>query len=112
LGATRVERGARLDNLVQIGHGARVGARSLLAAFAGLAGRARLGSDSMVGARASLKEGVDIGPRAQIAAHAGVTKSAGEDTKLAGFPARSHSSWLREIAFMRRLSASDKEVER
>ena len=110
LDTTRVERGARLDNLVQIGHGARVGARSLLAAFAGLAGRASLGCDSLVGGRASLKEGVSIGSRAQIAGHAGVTKNAGEDAKLAGFPARPHRSWLRELAG-RRLADSDEEVQ-
>ena len=58
---TVIERGARLDNLVQVGHGARVGASSLLAAFVGLAGRAVVGRRVQMGGRSSLKRGCSTG---------------------------------------------------
>lgn len=108
---TVVEPGARLDNLVQIAHGARVGARSLLAAFSGLAGRARIGADGLVGARASIKEGVNVGASCRLAAHSGVGKSIGDNASLSGFPARPHREWLRTLAALRRLGNVDNKEE-
>jgi UDP-3-O-[3-hydroxymyristoyl] glucosamine N-acyltransferase len=108
---TVVARGARLDNLVQIAHGAHVGARSLLAAFAGLAGRARLGKDGLVGGRSSIKEGVIVGAGSRVAAHSGVAKNVGDRMTVAGFPARPHREWLRGLASLRRLSRPDNKDE-
>lgn len=104
-GETRVGRGARLDNLVQIAHGARVGASSLLAAFAGLAGRARIGRGVRMGGRSSVVDGVSVGDGATLAGLAAATRDAPPGATLGGVPGRPHRQWLREQAALARLAA-------
>jgi UDP-3-O-[3-hydroxymyristoyl] glucosamine N-acyltransferase len=103
LGATRVEHSAKLDNLVHIAHNAVVGARSLLAAFAGLAGGAQLGADARLGGRASLVDGVKVGANTTLSAMAAVARDEGPGQHLSGAPARPHRQWLRELAALRAL---------
>lgn len=100
---TRVGTATRTDNLVQIAHGVRIGARGLLAAFSGVGGSATLGDDVVLAGRASVVDGVRVGDRAVLAGMAAVTRNTAGAQTLGGAPARPIREWLRETALLRSL---------
>ena len=105
LGETRVGRGTRLDNLVQIAHGVTVGGRCLLAAFSGVAGGARLGDGVVMGGRAAVVDGVSVGDDSVLAALTSASRDFPPHSRLGGSPARPYREWLRQVAAMRVLPA-------
>jgi UDP-3-O-[3-hydroxymyristoyl] glucosamine N-acyltransferase len=112
MGETRVGRGARLDNLVQVAHGVRIGADALLAAFAGVAGSARVGARAVLAGRASVVEGVVIGDDVMLAGLAAVARDLPDGARVGGAPARGYRDWLREQAAVRRLPSLLRTVDR
>ncbi|MEQ1500653.1 MAG: UDP-3-O-(3-hydroxymyristoyl)glucosamine N-acyltransferase [Myxococcota bacterium] len=112
LDETRIGRGTRLDNLVQVAHGVRIGAGCLLAAFAGVAGGARLGDGVVMAGRTAVIDGISVGDRAVFAGLASASRDVPPGAKIGGSPARSYRRWLREVASLRRLPALLKRVDR
>jgi UDP-3-O-[3-hydroxymyristoyl] glucosamine N-acyltransferase len=100
---TRVGRGTRLDNLVQVAHGVRIGAECLLAAFAGVAGGAKLGDRVVMAGRTAVIDGIEVGDRAVFAGLASASKDVPAGAKIGGSPARAYRKWLREVAAVERL---------
>jgi len=98
VGDTVVERGAKLDNLVQVGHGATVGPDSLLVAYAGVAGSTRLGRGVVLAARAGVLGHLEIGDGVQVAAYGLVTEDTPAGARRSGIPAIEHRRWLRVAA--------------
>src|SRR5439155_201081 len=72
LGATVVGRGTKIDNLVIVGHGCRIGPECLLAAQVGLSGSSTLGARVLLGGQVGLAGHQTVGDRAQVAAKSGV----------------------------------------
>jgi UDP-3-O-[3-hydroxymyristoyl] glucosamine N-acyltransferase len=112
LGETRIGEGTRLDNLVQIAHGVRIGARCLLAAFSGVAGGARLGDEVLMGGRAAVVDGVSVGSRSMLAALSSAQRDVPAGSQLGGSPARPFREWLRTTAALRRLPELVRELDR
>jgi UDP-3-O-[3-hydroxymyristoyl] glucosamine N-acyltransferase len=103
LGATRIGRGTKIDNLVMIGHGSQLGPGCLLAAQVGLAGSMRLGAGVMMGGQAGASGHFVIGDRAQIAAQSGVHREVPAGGIYAGYPAIEVRRWRRVSTAMVRL---------
>ena len=103
LNDTLVEAGSKLDSQVQIGHGARVGAGSLLAGFVGISGSARLGRFAMFGGKAATGNHVTIGDGVHVAAGAHVFADQPDGARVAGAPAIEHRTWLRAVKAFARL---------
>lgn len=103
VGRTRIGRGVKLDNLVQVAHGCQIGEGSLLAAQTGLAGSTRLGRDVMVGGQVGFAGHLRIGDGVQIAAQTGVPSDIPPGTVVAGTPAMEIALWRRCMAALRRL---------
>ena len=87
LGNTVVEAGAKLDNLVQIGHNSVVGASSVMAGQAGVSGSVRVGAKVRMGGQAGIADHVSIGDEASIAAQAGVAANVAPGATVFGSPA-------------------------
>ena len=98
---TQVGTGTKLDNHVQVGHGAVVGDHSAFVAYSGVAGSTKMGTGVVLAARTSVLGHLEIGDRVTVAAHSMVSKSAEAGEKLGGVPARDHRSWLKEQALLR-----------
>jgi UDP-3-O-[3-hydroxymyristoyl] glucosamine N-acyltransferase len=98
VGDTIVRRGAKLDNLVQIGHGAQVGEHSVLAAQVGLAGSTRLGNGVWVGGQVGFAGHLDVGDRAIITAQSGTSHDIPAGAVMSGSPAFENTAWLRAVA--------------
>jgi UDP-3-O-[3-hydroxymyristoyl] glucosamine N-acyltransferase len=101
LGATRIGRATKTDNLVQVGHGAVVGAQSLLAAYAGISGSATLGRGVTMGGRAGVVQGVKLGDGVTLGGASTATKDVKDGETVIGFPAQARAAWLRERAWLR-----------
>jgi len=103
VGRTRIGRGVKLDNLVQVAHGCQIGDGTLLAAQTGLAGSTRLGRDVMAGGQVGFAGHLRIGDGVQIAAQSGVPGDVPARTVVAGTPAIEIGLWRRCMAVLRRL---------
>ncbi len=95
VGDTRICRGAKLDNLVQIGHGSRVGENSVLAAQVGVAGSTRIGKNVQAGGQAGFAGHQDVGDGAIITAQSGLHGDIAHGAVLSGSPAFENALWRR-----------------
>jgi UDP-3-O-[3-hydroxymyristoyl] glucosamine N-acyltransferase len=100
---TRIGRGTKIDNLVQIAHNCSIGPHSVIAGQAGLAGSASLGTRVTLGGQSALRDHVDIGDGAMVAACAAVANDVAGGMIVSGMPALPHRQSLREQAAIRRL---------
>ncbi len=95
-GSTCIHKGAKLDNLIQVGHNCVIGEYSLLAAQVGLSGSTELGRNVVMGGQSATAGHLKIAPFTTLAARTGVTKSIEESGKtFAGFPFMDHKQWLK-----------------
>jgi UDP-3-O-[3-hydroxymyristoyl] glucosamine N-acyltransferase len=102
-GQTRIGRGTKIDNLVQVAHNVQVGAHCILVAQCGIAGSTTLGDGVVLGGQVGVTDHVTIGAGAQVAAMAGVSKDIAPGAAVRGNPAREMRVYLREAAAARRL---------
>ncbi len=111
IGDTVVGRGSRLDNLVHIGHNARLGERCLVMGGAVVAGSADIGDDVIIAGHAAVGGHFRVGNRARIGAKSGVISAVPDDTEVTGFPARPHRQFLRAQAALYRLARISSRLE-
>jgi len=97
-GATVVGPGTKLDNLVHVGHNARVGASCLLIAQVGIAGSATLGNGVILAGQSGVVDHVTLGDGVRVAAQSGVIGNVPAGQTVTGFPARPHAKKMREYA--------------
>jgi UDP-3-O-[3-hydroxymyristoyl] glucosamine N-acyltransferase len=103
LGSTRISRGSKIDNLVQIGHNVVVGEGAVVVAQVGIAGSTTVGRGAVLGGQAGLVGHIEIGDGAMIGAQAGVTRSIPPGERVSGYPARKHSTAKRLHAMVEHL---------
>jgi UDP-3-O-[3-hydroxymyristoyl] glucosamine N-acyltransferase len=109
-GRTLIRQGAKIDNLVQIGHNVEVGEDSLLVAQVGIAGSTTLGRGVVLGGQAGLGGHLRLGDRVMVAAKSGVHTSPEAGAVLAGIPAIGHRRWLRASTAYAQLPELVKEL--
>lgn len=112
VGETRIGRGAKIDNLVQVGHGSSVGENTLLCAQVGLAGSSHIGSDAILAGQVGVAGHCQIGDRVIITAQSGIGHDVEPGKVISGSPAYDNRQWLRVSAIMPRLPELLKQFER
>ncbi len=98
IGDTEIKYGAKLDNLVQIGHGVTVGPDCLLVAYAAIAGSSELGRGVVVAVKGTVLGHLQIGDGVQVGAHGMVTEDTPAGARRSGVPAIEHGRWLQVAA--------------
>lgn len=111
LGATRIGRGTKIDNLVQIAHNSRVGRHVILVAQAGLAGSVNIGDGAVLAGQVAVVDHVSVGAGAKIGGQAGVTRDIEAGATVWGTPARPLQRVLHEQASLGRLPAALKQLK-
>jgi UDP-3-O-[3-hydroxymyristoyl] glucosamine N-acyltransferase len=109
LGVTRIGRGTKIDNLVQIGHNVEIGENCIIVAQVGIGGSTRVGDDAILLGQVGLVGHIKIGNRVIIGAQSGVTKDTPDDATIFGYPAREIRKTKRIEAHLSRM---DLYVER
>lgn len=102
-GSTIIKKGAKIDNLVQIGHNCIVGEHSILVSQTGLAGSSTLGRNVVMGGQSATAGHLTIAPFTTLAARSGVTKSITTKGVYSGFPLMEHKLWLKLQAKLARM---------
>jgi len=102
-GVTRVGRGTKIDNLVQIGHNAVIGPHCIIVGQAGMAGSAVLGTGVVLGGQTAVRDHTTVGDGAMAAACSGIADDVPAKAVVSGVPAIPHRQTLREQAALRRL---------
>ncbi len=90
-GETRIGKGTKIDNLVQIGHNVTVGENGLIVAQVGIAGSCKIGRNVTLAGQVGVGDHIEIGEGAIVAAQGGVTKNIPENSIFSGYPARDHN---------------------
>ena len=108
---TTIGAGTRIDNLVHIGHNARLGERCLVMGGVVIAGSARIGNEVILAGHSAVGGHFRVGDRARIGAKAGVIGEVSAGADVSGFPARPHREFLRGQAALYRLAPLIDELE-
>jgi UDP-3-O-[3-hydroxymyristoyl] glucosamine N-acyltransferase len=115
MGETRIGRGSKLDNLIQIAHNVHIGEGTLIAAQTGIAGSTRVGKYCVFAGQVGVVPHITIGDRAILAAQAGIAKSVPPGETYFGYPARPIREVKRNearISLLAKLFERVKELER
>jgi UDP-3-O-[3-hydroxymyristoyl] glucosamine N-acyltransferase len=103
LGRTWIQKGVKIDNLVQIAHNVVIGEYSVIVAQVGISGSAQLGKGVVVGGQAGIVGHIRIGDGVMAAARAGVHKDIPPGQIVAGSPHMPHREWLKMEACLPKL---------
>lgn len=103
VGATRIGRGTKIDNLVHVAHNVVVGEDTLLIAQVGISGSTEIGPRVTIAGQAGIGGHITIGANAVVGAQSGVTKSIPPNERWSGYPARPHAENLRAQAAASRM---------
>jgi UDP-3-O-[3-hydroxymyristoyl] glucosamine N-acyltransferase len=110
LGATRIGKGVKLDNLIQVGHNVEIDDNTVIAAQTGISGSAHIGKNVMVGGQVGFVGHIEIGDGIKIGAQSGVTKSFPPGSTIFGYPARPMMETKRIEACLSRLPELMKRI--
>jgi UDP-3-O-[3-hydroxymyristoyl] glucosamine N-acyltransferase len=103
VGETRIARGAKIDNLVQVGHGSKVGEDTLLCAQVGLAGSTDIGKNVILAGQVGVAGHCKIGEGVIATAQSGIPNDVPAKAVISGYPAIDNKLWLRCVAVFNRL---------
>jgi UDP-3-O-[3-hydroxymyristoyl] glucosamine N-acyltransferase len=109
---TVIGEGAKIDNLVQIGHNVVIGRHAVLVAQSGVSGSSVIGDFAALGGQAGIAGHLKIGVGAQVAAAAGVMTDIPAGERWGGAPAKPIREFFREVAAVKRLAAGSAGEER
>jgi len=112
VGDTVVKRGAKIDNLVQVGHGSIVGERTLLCAQVGLAGSTVIGNDVILAGQVGVAGHLTVGDGAVATAQTGIPSDVAAGAVVSGYPAVENRQWLRQVAVVNKLPEIVRELKR
>jgi UDP-3-O-[3-hydroxymyristoyl] glucosamine N-acyltransferase len=110
VGESRIGRGTKLDNLVQIGHSCTVGEDSLLCAQVGLAGSSHIGNRVILAGQAGVAGHLTIGDDVVLTAKSATSHDIPAGKIISGIPAFDNKDWLRATAAFRRLAEIQRSV--
>src|SRR5215510_1339436 len=103
VGETRIGAGTKIDNLVQIAHGVRVGRNALLAAQVGIAGSTTLEDDVTLAGQVGVAGHLTLGKGVVATAQTGIPNSVEPGALVSGYPAIPNREWLKSSAVFRKL---------
>jgi UDP-3-O-[3-hydroxymyristoyl] glucosamine N-acyltransferase len=110
IGETRIHRGAKLDNLVMVGHASEVGEHTLLCGQVGLAGSTKVGRNVTLAGQVGVAGHLTIGDNVVATAQTGIPNSVAAGQLVSGYPAMENRLWLKSSAVFQHLPEIQKTL--
>ena len=110
VGETRIGRGTKIDNLVQVGHACKVGEDTLLCGQVGLAGTSKVGNKCILAGQVGAAGHLTIGDGAVLTAQSGVPGDVPAGAIYSGYPAMDNLGWRKSVAVFNHLPELQKEL--
>jgi UDP-3-O-[3-hydroxymyristoyl] glucosamine N-acyltransferase len=110
LEVTRIGRGTKIDNLVQIAHNCVIGENCVIVGQAGIAGSVRMGKHVTLGGQVAVSDHITIGDGAMISGQSGVMSNVGPNEVLSGTPAIPHKTRLKSSVILPHLPEMKKSL--
>jgi len=110
VGHTIIGEGTKIDNLVQIGHGVKVGRNCAFAAQVGIAGGAIIGDNVILAGQVGVTNRVKVGNNVIASSKCGIHCDIKSGEIISGFPAMPNKSWLRSSTIFKRLPELAKKL--
>ena len=110
LGETRIAAGAKIDNLVQVGHGVKIGRNALLAAQVGIAGSTVIGDDVVLAGQVGVNGHVTIGKGVRATGQTGITNDVPPGSFVSGLPAIENRAWRKAASSFVQLPALRRRI--
>ena len=112
VGETVIGNGAKVDNLVQVGHGSKVGENTLLCAQTGLAGSSEVGKNAILAGQAGVAGHCKLGDGVILTAKSAVSHDIPDGKMISGIPGFENRTWLRSVSLFQRLPELAKRLDR
>jgi UDP-3-O-[3-hydroxymyristoyl] glucosamine N-acyltransferase len=113
MGSTVIRQGAKLDNLIQIGHNVEIGKNTVIAAQSGVSGSTKIGENCVIAGQVGIVGHISVANGTKVGAQSGLSKSVKEEgTSLNGSPAFELKDSLRSLAVYRRLPELEQQVRK
>ena len=112
IGETHIHADAKIDNLVQVGHGSSVGEHTMLCSQVGLAGSTHVGKNVILAGQVGVAGHLHIGDGAIATAQSGIPNDVPAGKMVSGYPAIDNRQWLKSVAAYNRLPEIVKEVRK
>jgi UDP-3-O-[3-hydroxymyristoyl] glucosamine N-acyltransferase len=103
LGATRIGKGSKVDNLVMIAHNVTLGREVIVVGQAAIGGSTKIADRSVVAGNVGIKDHIEIGKDAIVSAMAGVMKDIPEGDVQVGVPAVPIREFFTQVAHVKKL---------
>ncbi|MCH8805364.1 MAG: UDP-3-O-(3-hydroxymyristoyl)glucosamine N-acyltransferase [Planctomycetes bacterium] len=102
-GVTRIGRGTKIDNLVQVAHNVEIGENCILIALSSIGGSSTLGHHVILSGHAAVSDHVQLGNEVRVTGMSGVARNAADGETLRGLPATEYHLYMRQRAALRKL---------
>jgi len=110
MGKTWIQRGVKIDNLVQVAHNVVLGEDTIVVAQVGISGSVRVGRNVILAGQVGVAGHLEIGDGVRVGAQSGIAKSVPPGHAVSGSPAIAHQDWLRNCHIISRLPEFRKRV--
>ena len=110
VGNTFIDEGTKIDNLVQIGHGVKIGKNCAFAAQVGIAGGAVIGDGVILAGQVGVNNRVKVGNKVIASSKCGIHCDIEDGQVISGFPAMPNKSWLRSSSIFKKLPELAKKL--
>jgi len=111
MGSTRIDRGVKLDNLIQVAHNCHIGHSTVMAAQSGVAGSTQVGAECMIGGQVGIAGHIHVGDYCQIGAQSGVHGNIPDHSRIMGYPAIPAGDFTRQAVYIKRLGDLYRRVD-
>jgi len=112
VGATEICDGSKIDNLVQVGHGSKVGQNTLICAQSGLAGSSVIGNNVILAGQTGIAGHCSVGDGVILTAQSAVSHDVPPGKMISGSPGFDNRVWLRAVTIFQRLPELLKRLDR
>ena len=111
LGSTRILRGVKMDNQIQIAHNVEIGVNTVIAAQTGIAGSTKIGSNCIIGGQVGIIGHLKIGDNVSIQGQSGIISNIKDGSVIQGSPAIGYKDYNKSYVYFRRFPSIVKRLE-